>query len=300
MQVFRHLPAANAACAVTIGNYDGLHLGHQKILETLISESKKRHLETAVITFDPHPKEFFSPASAPVRIISLREKLEFFEELNIDRVYIIKFDKLFSEINSDEFINILKLIRTYLVVVGEDFKFGNKREGTIKDISKELIEVIGVKEITSGTQRISSTTIRKSLHDGDFIKAELLMGRPYSISGKVIHGNKLGRVIGFPTANIHMFHNRPPLKGVFAVKLGENFGVANLGTRPTIGGISKLHLEVHLFNFSDDVYGQHVHITFLKKIRDELKFDSIDELKKQISIDIEKTKVYIQAYDRRK
>ena len=163
-----------------------------------------------------------------------------------------------------------------------------------------MIGVIGVKEITSGTQRISSTTIRKSLHDGDFIKAELLMGRPYSISGKVIHGNKLGRVIGFPTANIHMFHNRPPLKGVFAVKLKENFGVANLGTRPTIGGISKLHLEVHLFNFSDDVYGQHVHITFLKKIRDELKFDSIDELKKQISIDIEKTKVYIKAYDRRK
>jgi len=300
MQVFRHLPPANAACGVTIGNYDGFHLGHQKILETLISESRNKGLETAVITFDPHPKEFFSPESAPSRIISLREKLEFFEGLDIDRVYIIKFNKKFSEIKSEEFITTLRKIKAELVVVGEDFKFGNKREGTIKDISKELIEVIGVKEITSGTQRISSTTIRKSLHDGDFIKAELLMGRPYSISGKVIHGNKLGRVIGFPTANIHMFHNRPPLKGVFAVKLRENFGVANLGTRPTIGGISKLHLEVHLFNFSDDLYGQHVHITFLKKIRDELKFDSIDELKKQISIDIEKTKVYIQAYDRRK
>jgi len=300
MQVFRHLPPANAACGVTIGNYDGFHLGHQKILETLISESRNKGLETAVITFDPHPKEFFSPESAPSRIISLREKLEFFEGLDIDRVYIIKFNKKFSEIKSEEFITTLRKIKAELVVVGEDFKFGNKREGTIKDISKELIGVIGVKEITSGTQRISSTTIRKSLHDGDFIKAELLMGRPYSISGKVIHGNKLGRVIGFPTANIHMFHNRPPLKGVFAVKLKENFGVANLGTRPTIGGISKLHLEVHLFNFSDDVYGQHVHITFLKKIRDELKFDSIDELKKQISIDIEKTKVYIKAYDRRK
>jgi len=300
MQVFRHLPPANAACGVTIGNYDGFHLGHQKILETLISESRNKGLETAVITFDPHPKEFFSPESAPSRIISLREKLEFFEGLDIDRVYIIKFNKKFSEIKSEEFITTLRKIKAELVVVGENFKFGNKREGTIKDISKELIGVIGVKEITSGTQRISSTTIRKSLHDGDFIKAELLMGRPYSISGKVIHGNKLGRVIGFPTANIHMFHNRPPLKGVFAVKLKENFGVANLGTRPTIGGISKLHLEVHLFNFSDDVYGQHVHITFLKKIRDELKFDSIDELKKQISIDIEKTKVYIKAYDRRK
>ncbi|MDG2253236.1 MAG: bifunctional riboflavin kinase/FAD synthetase [Methylophilaceae bacterium] len=298
MQVFRHLPEANAACAVTIGNYDGLHLGHQKILETLIFESKKRQLETAVITFDPHPKEFFSPASAPSRIISLREKLEFFEELNIDRVYIIKFDKKFSEIKSDEFINILKVIKTNLVVVGEDFKFGNKREGTINHIANELIEVIGVKEITSDGQRISSTTIRQSLHEGDFLKVELLMGRPYSISGKIIHGNKLAREIGFPTANIHMFHNRPPLNGVFAVKLGSNFGVANLGTRPTIGGISKLHLEVHLFNFSDDVYGKHVHVIFLKKIREELKFNSIDELKEQILIDIEKVNIYIQSYDR--
>ena len=300
MQVFRHLPIANTECAVTIGNYDGLHLGHQKILETLIFESKKRHLETAVITFDPHPKEFLSPESAPARIISLREKLEFFDALKIDRVYIIKFNKKFSEIRSDEFINILRVIKAELVVVGEDFKFGNRREGTIKDISKELTEVIGVKEITSGKQRISSTEIRKSLYEGDFIRAELLMGRPYSISGKVIHGNKLAREIGFPTANIHMFHNRPPLKGVFAVKLGGNFGVANLGTRPTIGGISKLHLEVHLFNFSDDVYGQHVHVTFLKKIRDELKFNGIDELKKQILIDIEKVKKYIESYDRKK
>jgi len=300
MQVFRHLPAANAACAVTIGNYDGLHLGHQKILETLIFESKKRHLETAVMTFDPHPKEFLSPASAPARIISLREKLEFFDELKIDRVYVVKFNKKFSEIKSDEFINFLKVIKAELVVVGEDFKFGNRREGTIKDISKKLTEVIGVKEITSGTKRISSTTIRECLHEGDFIRAELLMGRPYSISGKVIHGNKLAREIGFPTANIHMFHNRPPLKGVFAVKLDSNFGVANLGTRPTIGGISKLHLEVHIFNFSDDVYGQHVHVTFLKKIRDELKFNGINELKKQIPIDIEKVKTYIQSYDRKK
>jgi riboflavin kinase/FMN adenylyltransferase len=300
MQVFRHLPAANAACAVTIGNYDGLHRGHQKILETLIFESKKRYIETAVITFDPHPKEFFSPSSAPARIISLREKLEFFDKLKIDRVYIIKFNKKFSEIKSYEFINILKLIKAKLVVVGEDFKFGNRREGTINDISKELTEVIGVKEVVSGSQRISSTTIRQSLSEGDFLRVELLMGRPYSIAGKVIHGNKLAREIGFPTANIHMFHNRPPLKGVFAVKLGSNFGVANLGTRPTIGGISKLHLEVHLFNFSDDVYGQHVHVTFLKKIRDEIKFNSIDELKKQILIDIEKVKIYIQSYDRQK
>jgi riboflavin kinase / FMN adenylyltransferase len=300
MKIFRHLPEASTAAAVTIGNYDGLHLGHQRILELLISESKLRNIEAAVLTFEPHPKEFFSPATAPSRIISLREKLEFFEELKIDRVYIIKFNKNFSDITSEGFIKLLKVIKTELVVVGQDFKFGNRREGTINDISRNKIDVIGIKEIKLGKERISSTTIRDALSEGDLIKAHAYMGRSYCISGKVIHGEKLGREIGYPTANIHMLHNRPPLKGVFAVKLGDNYGVANLGTRPTIAGISKLHLEVHLFNFTNDIYGQHVRVTFLKKIRDEIKFKSINDLKKQIQIDVENAKTYIKNYDRRK
>jgi riboflavin kinase / FMN adenylyltransferase len=300
MKIFRHLPEARTAAAVTIGNYDGLHLGHQRILELLISESKLRNIEAAVLTFEPHPKEFFSPATAPSRIISLREKLEFFEELKIDRVYIIKFNKNFSDITYEGFIKLLKVIKTELVVVGQDFKFGNRREGTINDISRNKIDVIGIKEIKLGKERISSTTIRDALSEGDLIKAHAYMGRSYCISGKVIHGEKLGREIGYPTANIHMLHNRPPLKGVFAVKLGDNYGVANLGTRPTIAGISKLHLEVHLFNFTNDIYGQHVRVTFLKKIRDEIKFKSINDLKKQIQIDVENAKTYIKNYDRRK
>ena len=300
MKIFRHLPEARTAAAVTIGNYDGLHLGHQRILELLISESKLRNIEAAVLTFEPHPKEFFSPATAPSRIISLREKLEFFEELKIDRVYIIKFNKNFSDITSEGFIKLLKVIKTELVVVGQDFKFGHRREGTINDISRNKIDVIGIKEIKLGKERISSTTIRDALSEGDLIKAHAYMGRSYCISGKVIHGEKLGREIGYPTANIHMLHNRPPLKGVFAVKLGDNYGVANLGTRPTIAGISKLHLEVHLFNFTNDIYGQHVRVTFLKKIRDEIKFKSINDLKKQIQIDVENAKTYIKNYDRRK
>ncbi len=298
MKVYRHLPAAKRPCVVTIGNYDGLHLGHQKIIETLIFESSIRKIETAVITFDPHPKEFFSPLIAPARIMSLREKLEFFDAHRIDRVYVIKFNQKFSEITSEEFIKVLKKIKTKLVVVGKDFKFGNRRKGTIDQISRNLIDVIGQEEVRQGGHRISSTAIREALDNGDLIKAKSLMGRQYSISGKVIHGEKLGREIGFPTANIHMFHNRPPLKGVFAVKLDDNFGVANLGTRPTIAGTSKLHLEVHLFNFSDDLYGKHVHVTFLKKIRDEFKFKNINELKKQIQIDIEIGKTYINNYDK--
>ena len=184
--------------------------------------------------------------------------------------------------------------------MGQDFKFGNRREGTINDISRNKIDVIGIKEIKLGKERISSTTIRDALSEGDLIKAHAYMGRSYCISGKVIHGEKLGREIGYPTANIHMLHNRPPLKGVFAVKLGDNYGVANLGTRPTIAGISKLHLEVHLFNFTNDIYGQHVRVTFLKKIRDEIKFKSINDLKKHIQIDFENAKTYIKNYDRLK
>ena len=146
-------------------------------------------------------------------------------------------------------------------------------------------------------ERVSSTIIRDLLAAGDLKHAATLLGRPYSISGKVVHGDKRGREIGFPTANIHMFHNRPPLKGVFAVKLNNMYGVANLGVRPTIAGFSKLNLEVHLFDFSKNIYGKHAHVTFLKKIRDEKKFKNIDALKKQIQIDIDNTKKYFKEYD---
>jgi riboflavin kinase/FMN adenylyltransferase len=248
--------------------------------------------------FEPHPREFFTPKDAPSRITSLREKIEYFQSKKIDRVYVVKFDKKFANMSGDNFISKLKKqILAKAILMGEDFRFGHNREFGINDLLKSNIEIFILKEVRKNNKRVSSTHIRKALSSGDLNLAKSLIGRDYCISGKVIHGDQRGREIGFPTANIHMFHNRPPIKGVFAVKLNEEFGVANLGTRPTVTGISKLHLEVHVLNFSKDLYGQHVHITFLKKIRDEVKFESIEALKAQIKKDIISTEIFLKNYD---
>ena len=298
MQVFRHINQKYSPSFLTIGNYDGIHLGHQAILKKLISESKSNNILSSVMTFEPHPREFFSPKLAPKRIISLREKLEYFDELKIDQVFIVNFNDEFSRKSYLDFIEILKKnIQAKKIIIGNDFRFGKQREGNIDKLIDSSVDVYVMNKIEYKGERVSSTIIRDSLAAGDLKRAAMLLGRSYSISGKVVHGDKRGREIGFPTANIHMFHNRPPLKGVFAVKLNNMYGVANLGVRPTIAGFSKLNLEVHLFNFSKNIYGKHAHVTFLKKIRDEKKFENIDALKKQIQIDIDNVKKFFKEYD---
>ena len=298
MQVFRHINQKYSPSFLTIGNYDGIHLGHQAILKKLIIESKSNNILSSVMTFEPHPREFFSPKLAPKRIISLREKLEYFDELKIDQVFIVNFNDEFSRKSYLDFIEILKKnIQAKKIIIGNDFRFGKQREGNIDKLIDNSVDVCVMNKIEYKGERVSSTIIRDSLAAGDLKRAAMLLGRSYSISGKVVHGDKRGREIGFPTANIHMFHNRPPLKGVFAVKLNNMYGVANLGVRPTIAGFSKLNLEVHLFNFSKNIYGKHAHVTFLKKIRDEKKFENIDALKKQIQIDIENVKKFFKEYD---
>ena len=297
MQIYRHIPksGSHSPCALTIGNYDGIHLGHQDLINELLNKSKNTKLESAIMIFEPHPREFFTPKDAPSRITSLREKIEYFQSKKIDRIYVIKFDKKLSNMSGDNFISILKKqISARAILVGEDFRFGSNREFGINDLLKSNVETTIVKETKKNNKRVSSTQIREALSSGDLILAKALLGRDYCISGKVIYGDQRGRQIGFPTANIHMFHNRPPIKGVFAVKLDDKFGVANLGTRPTINGISKLQLEVHILNFSKDLYGQHVHITFLKKIRDEVKFKSIEALKVQIKKDIISSETFLK------
>ena len=298
MQVFRHINQKYSPSFLTIGNYDGIHLGHQAILKKLISESKSNNILSSVMTFEPHPREFFSPKLAPKRIISLREKLEYFDELKIDQVFIVNFNDEFSRKSYLDFIEILKKnIQAKKIIIGNDFRFGKQREGNIDKLIDNSVDVCVMNKIEYKGERVSSTIIRDSLAAGDLKRAAMLLGRSYSISGKVVHGDKRGREIGFPTANIHMFHNRPPLKGVFAVKLNNMYGVANLGVRPTIAGFSKLNLEVHLFNFSKNIYGKHAHVIFLKKIRDEKKFENIDALKKQIQIDIDNVKKFFKEYD---
>jgi riboflavin kinase/FMN adenylyltransferase len=293
VKIIRNTNLEQLPCVVTIGNFDGVHLGHQALLTEVKKRAHDLKLESAVITFEPNPKDYFSQNKPQMRISSLREKIELFNEIKIDRVHIIKFNQEFSKVTANEFISVLiKQLKVKEIVVGEDFCFGRGREGGIKQLSASSMKLNIKNKILMDGKRISSTLIRNLLANDKLDEANKYIGRPYSISGKVVHGEKRGRKIGFPTANIHMRHNRPPLKGVFAVKFQNHFGVANLGIRPSIKGEKKLHLEVHLLNFSSDLYGQHVSVIFLKKLRDEKKFKSLDELKEQIKLDVIKAKLF--------
>ena len=293
MKIIRNTNLEQLPCVITIGNFDGVHLGHQALLTEVKKRAHDLKLESAVITFEPNPKDYFSQNKPQTRISSLREKIELFNEIKIDRVHIIKFNQEFSKVTANEFISVLiKQLKVKEIVVGEDFCFGRGREGSIKQLSASSMKLNIKNKILMDGKRISSTLIRNLLANDKLDEANKYIGRPYSISGKVVHGEKRGRKIGFPTANIHMRHNRPPLKGVFAVKFQNHFGVANLGIRPSIKGEKKLQLEVHLLNFSSDLYGQHVSVIFLKKLRDEKKFKSLDELKEQIKLDVIKAKLF--------
>ena len=293
MKIIRNTSLEQLPCVVTIGNFDGVHLGHQALLTEVKKRAHDLKLESAVITFEPNPKDYFSQNKPQTRISSLREKIELFNEIKIDRVHIIKFNQEFSNVTANEFISLLiKQLKVKEIIIGEDFCFGKAREGGIKQLSASSMKLNIKNKILIDGKRISSTLIRNLLANDKLDQANKYIGRPYSISGKVVHGEKRGRKIGFPTANIHMRHNRPPLKGVFAVKFQNHFGVANLGIRPSIKGEKKLQLEVHLLNFSSDLYGQHVSVIFLKKLRDEKKFKSLDELKEQIKLDVIKAKLF--------
>ena len=295
MKIIRNTNLEQLPCVVTIGNFDGVHLGHQALLTEVKKRAHDLKLESAVITFEPNPKDYFSQNKPQTRISSLREKIELFNEIKIDRVHIIKFNQEFSKVTANEFISVLiKQLKVKEIVVGEDFCFGRGREGGIKQLSASSMKLNIKNKILMDGKRISSTLIRNLLANDKLDQANKYIGRPYSISGKVVHGEKRGRKIGFPTANIHMRHNRPPLKGVFAVKFQNHFGVANLGIRPSIKGEKKLQLEVHLLNFSSDLYGQHVSVIFLKKLRDEKKFKSLDELKEQIKLDVIEAKLFFE------
>lgn len=294
MQVFRHIPSSlQAACAIAIGNFDGMHLGHQALLKKLTETAKALNLTSAVMTFEPHPREFFTPESAPARLCSIREKLEYFEAAGIDRVYVCRFNQRFAKVTAAEFMqNILReALNAQAILVGEDFRFGAKRTGSVADFVAAKFNLISLPQVdlavnNAASGRVSSTRVRQSLAAGNLHEASLLLDRPYSISGKVVHGAKRGRQLGFPTANVHMRHERPALTGVYAVKLDGRNSVANLGVRPTIAGVPKLMLEVHVIDFDGDLYGQHVQVEFLQKIRDEMKFESLDALKEQIAADV--------------
>lgn len=297
MQIFRHTPnARHADSAIAIGNFDGLHLGHQALLARLLATAKTKGLMPTVMTFEPHPREFFTPEKAPARLSSMREKLEYFKEAGIKEVYISRFNAQFAAMSAADFMQ--KILRDALnantVLVGGDFCFGAKRQGNIQSFIDAGFDLIDFPQVAVAGRRVSSTLVRQALAAGDLELAQIYLGRPYSVSGKVVYGAQLGRTLGFPTANIHMRHERPALTGVYAVKLDGLAGVANLGVRPTIAGIPKLLLEVHVFDFNGNLYDRHVHVEFFHKIRNEMKFDGLDALKTQIAKDVENAKDYFK------
>lgn len=293
MEVFRHFhQAAGQPLAIAIGNFDGVHLGHQALLRRLVETARKQQLAPAVMTFEPHPREFFTPQQAPARLTSLREKLELFAEAGIGYTYACHFDAQFASINVEAFMqDILRdALDVRAILVGDDFRFGAGRKGGAEDFAAAGFELVSLPQIELDGLRVSSTAIRQALAQGELAQAARLLGRPYSMSGEVVHGNKLGRELGYPTANVHMRHDRPPLFGIYAVKLEGVAdqalpGVASLGVRPTIEQPGKPTLEVHLFDFDRDIYGKHVRVHFLHKIRDEMKFPDLDELKRWIERD---------------
>ncbi len=307
MRVHRTLPAsATHGVALTIGNFDGVHLGHQAMLARLRHAASERGLPAAVMTFEPHPREFFAPDAAPARLTSLREKLELLREHDVDRAYVCHFDAAFSRTPAREFVlgMLARRLGVRWLLAGDDFQFGAGRQGNAA-LLRELCRSAGFElefqtsvEITS--RRVSSTLVREALKAGDLPLASTYLGRDYYLSGRVVHGDKLGRTLGFPTANVRMRHTRPPLAGVFAVKLRLRGcralqGVASLGTRPTvkIGGTPTL--EVHIFDFSGDLYGQHVHVEFLHKLRDEAHYPDLATLRDQIERDAAAARRYFIA-----
>lgn len=293
MKIFRHFHQADGSpLALAIGNFDGIHLGHQALLERLIETARARGLRSAVMTFEPHPREFFTPTQAPARLTSLREKLELFAEAGVEYAYVCPFNKRFAAVTAEAFMQrILRdAMKAQAILVGEDFRFGAGRGGSAMDFAEAGFELINLPHVLFDGKRISSTAVREALAQGDLEHAAELLGRTYSISGKVVHGDKIGRQLGYPTANIHMLHDRPPLFGVYAVKLeglaeAHLPGVASLGVRPTVKANDRPKLEVHLFDFDQDIYGRHVRVHFMHKIRDEMKFPDLETLKRWIHAD---------------
>jgi riboflavin kinase/FMN adenylyltransferase len=300
-----NLPTASTGCVATIGNFDGVHLGHQAVLSQLAIQGDRLNLPAVVITFEPQPNEFFAPDKAPARLSRFREKVEALRCYSINQICVLRFNEKLARMSAQSFIEQLLVdgLNVRYLVVGDDFKFGKDRQGDfdlLQQAGKQYsFQVVNMHTFSIAHKRVSSTRIRQALKAGDLEFAEQLLGRPYKMSGRVAHGQKLGRTLGFPTANIHLHRRKVPLNGVYAIQVfgieGEPVnGVANVGVRPTVG-VSKALLEVHLFDFNRDIYGEHVQVNFLHKLRDEQKFDGLDALVKQIELDCEQAKNYFQS-----
>ena len=301
-------PRIDRPVALTIGNFDGVHKGHQAMLARLVAAARARDCGASVLTFEPHPRELFTPAAAPTRLTNLREKLELLGAYGVDRVHVQRFSRGFAALSPQEFIRriLVDALRVRWLLVGDDFRFGAKRAGDTAMIARagreHGFEVETMPSVNLDEVRVSSSAVRDSLARGDLAHARALLGRPYSISGRVVHGDKLGRQLGFATANVQLKHNRPPLSGIFAVRVhgvSERalHGVASLGVRPTVKSDGRATLEVHLFEYSGDLYRRHLRVDFIHKIRDEEAYPDLEALKAQIARDCDAARAALAATD---
>ena len=300
MQLVRHLvdmphPMLAAGSVVTIGAYDGLHLGHRQLLERVVSSARQRSMPAVLMSFEPTPKEFFSAAKPPARLMRFREKFEELASAGIDVFYCPRFARAMREISAADFVRRILIhgLNTRHLVVGDDFHFARRREGGVEHLARAAaaldFELEQVPSVIADGVRVSSTAVREALATGDLKRATTLLGRPYRMSGKIVAGEKLGRKLGYPTANVDLRRRQSAVIGIFAVRVhgldgGPRDAVASVGSRPTFNG-SKPLLEVHVFDFDGDIYGRYIHVDFIARLRDQQKFDSADELVAQMHVD---------------
>ncbi len=307
---FTSVESNQAPAVVTLGNFDGIHRGHQWLINNTVDYAKKHHLRSIVLTFDPMPSEFFFPENAPARLMRFIEKWFFLQDFSIDELFVVPFTQELAQLSATAFVEeiLVKKLNVKHVFVGEDFRFGFQRQGDVA-LLRAQGERLGFSVVmhtefypssapisTGPGQVISSTSIREALKAGDFLLAEQLLGHPYKNIGRVVHGLKLGRELGCPTANIPMRRRFSPVHGVYVVAVKgpgiSHYGVASIGNRPAIGAGPAFLLEVHLFDFSGDLYGKRLEVTYLHKLRDEWMFGSLDDLKTQIAIDCQQAREY--------
>jgi riboflavin kinase/FMN adenylyltransferase len=291
---------------LTIGNFDGVHRGHRAVIEGAITQAKALGVTATVMLFEPQPMELFLKDKAPARLYRLRDKYLQLAQLGVDRLLCVKFNKRFASMEAMDFIEQLlvgKLAISHLIV-GDDFCFGKNRKGDFAMLVEAGLrfgfKVTNTQSYRLENCRISSTAIRQALEDGAFSEAKAMLGHPFSINGTVTHGDKKGRTIGFPTANVALNRVVAPVRGVYVVSVitavGQYNGVANIGKRPTVKGTVQ-QLEVHLFDFERQIYGQHIDVVLHHKLRDEQKFDSLEALKAQIALDVGQAKTYFEEQD---
>jgi len=300
------LQSARGRCALTIGNFDGVHRGHRALIDRVTAKARELGLTSCVLTFEPHPREFFAREAAPARLTRLRDKLELMAAAGVKRVHIARFDARFAALSAARFIEevLLRGLGMRWLLVGRDFRFGERRGGdfaTLEDAAlRHGFRLESMPDVLFEGERVSSSAVRAALKSGDLQGAERLLGHPFTISGRVAHGAKLGRGLGFPTANI-VLRRTAPVSGIFAVEVegvagGKKAGVASVGRRPTVNPVPIPLLEVHLFDWDGDLYGSHIKVRFLKKLRDEKKYDGLPALRAAIADDARVAREFFAAH----